>query len=93
MTESQDAFNQALHATADPTRRKILAILRKSSSSGLCASEIEMKIGLSQPTISHHMAILERAGLVDTKKEGLWRRYRRNEAALTAFTRKLRRTL
>lgn len=96
MTESQKGFNRILHAVADPTRRRILQVLKKDSSgkhAGLCASDIEMKIRLSQPTISHHMAVLQNAGLVDAKKEGLWRWYRRNEAALNAFTRKLRRTL
>ena len=85
-----------LHAIADPTRRRILQVLKKGSSGkhpGLCASDIEMKIRLSQPTISHHMAVLQKAGLVDVKKKDLWRWYRRKEAALNAFTRKLRRNL
>ncbi len=95
MTESQKAFDRVLHAISDPTRRRILHVLKKSGagSTGLCASDIEMKIRLSQPTISHHMSVLQRAGLVEAKKEGLWRWYRRNEAALSAFTRKLRRNL
>jgi ArsR family transcriptional regulator len=96
MTEPQRAFDRALHAISDPTRRRILQVLKKDSSgkhSGLCASDIEIKIRLSQPTISHHMAVLQKAGLVDAKKKGLWRWYRRNEAALSAFTRKLGRTL
>jgi ArsR family transcriptional regulator len=84
-----------LHAISDPTRRRILQVLKKNSGkhAGLCASDIELKIRLSQPTISHHMAVLQKAGLVDAKKEGLWRWYRRNEATLSAFTRKLRRNL
>jgi ArsR family transcriptional regulator, arsenate/arsenite/antimonite-responsive transcriptional repressor len=96
MTESQKAFNRVLHAIADPTRRRILQVLKKESPgkhAGLCASDIELKIRLSQPTISHHMAVLQKAGLVDAKKEGLWRWYRRNETALNAFTRRLRRML
>jgi DNA-binding transcriptional ArsR family regulator len=96
MNESQKAFNRVLHAIADPTRRGILQVLKKGSSgdhAGLCASDIETKVGLSQPTISHHMAVLQKAGLVDAKKEGLWRWYRRNEPALNAFMQKLRRTL
>jgi DNA-binding transcriptional ArsR family regulator len=97
MTESEKAFNRVLHAIADPNRRRILQILKKDAHpgahAGFCASDIEVKIRLSQPTISHHMAVLQKAGLVDAKKEGLWRWYRRNEAALNAFTRKLRRTL
>jgi DNA-binding transcriptional ArsR family regulator len=96
MTETQEAFHRILHAISDPTRRRILQALKKDSSgkhSGLCASDIEMKIHLSQPTISHHMAVLQKAGLVDVKKEGLWRWYRRDEAALSDFIRKLRRSL
>jgi ArsR family transcriptional regulator, arsenate/arsenite/antimonite-responsive transcriptional repressor len=96
MTESDNAFNRTLHAISDPTRRRILQALKKSPAgnhAGLCASDIEIKIRLSQPTISHHMAVLQKAGLVDAKKEGLWRWYRRNETALSAFTRKLRRSL
>ncbi len=96
MTESQKSFDRVLHAISDPTRRRILQVLKKypaGNHAGLCASEIEMKIHLSQPTISHHMAVLQKAGLVDAKKEGLWKWYRRNEAALKAFTRKLRRSL
>jgi DNA-binding transcriptional ArsR family regulator len=96
MTDSQKALQIVLHAISDPTRRRILQVLKKGSSvdhAGLCASDIELKIRLSQPTISHHMAVLQKAGLVDARKEGLWRWYRRNEAALNAFTRRLRRTL
>jgi DNA-binding transcriptional ArsR family regulator len=96
MTESQKEFDRVVHAIADPTRRRILQVLKKGSSgehAGLCASDIEMKVRLSQPTISHHMAVLQKAGLVEARKEGLWRWYRRNETALNAFTRKLRRSL
>ena len=96
-SDSQKAFDRVLHAISDPTRRRILHLLKKGDPSGkhpgVCASDIEMTVGLSQPTISHHMAVLQKAELVDVKKEGLWRWYRRNEAALSAFTRKLRRTL
>jgi len=51
----------------------------------LCASDIEQPIPLSQPTVSHHMAMLSKAGLVDAKKIGLWRWYRRNETSLRDF--------
>lgn len=99
MTEPQKAFDRVLHAISDPTRRRILHVLKKGRTAssgkhpGLCASDIEIEIRLTQPTISHHMAVLQKAGLVDAKKEGLWRWYRRNEAALSEFTRKLRRNL
>ncbi|MDZ7837100.1 MAG: metalloregulator ArsR/SmtB family transcription factor [Actinomycetota bacterium] len=39
---------------------------------GLCVCEIKEVIGLSQPTISSHLKLLEAAGLVESKKEGIW---------------------
>jgi len=57
-------LNRILNAIADPTRRRILQTLKEPGGCsigkdvGLCASDIEQRIQLSQPTISHHMAIL-----------------------------------
>lgn len=86
----------ALKAAADPTRLKILHLLSQKGhcsigkSAGLCARDIEKQFQLSQPTISHHMAVLVRAGLVRAEKHGLWMWYRRNEKALKAVGRALR---
>jgi DNA-binding transcriptional ArsR family regulator len=56
----------------------------------LCAGDIEGCVHLSQPTISHHMAILTKAGLVDAVKRGQWRWYRRNESAVRQIVKLLR---
>jgi DNA-binding transcriptional ArsR family regulator len=99
MTLSEQEMDRIFHAVADPTRRRILHALKEHGGCsigkdvGLCASDVEQRIPLSQPTISHHMAILTKAGLVEAKKLGLWVWYRRNEAALREFGRSLRRTL
>jgi DNA-binding transcriptional ArsR family regulator len=88
-----------LHAIADPTRRRILQALKERGGCaigkdvGLCASDIEVRVHLSQPTISHHMSILKQAGLVEAKKLGLWMWYRRNEGALREFTKALKENL
>ena len=58
-----------------------------------CACDIEERIHLSQPTISHHMSILQKAGLVEAQKEGHWRWYRRNERTIKQFAKTLRQTL
>ena len=79
-----------LHALADPTRRTILRLLKQKGccsldkAVGLCACDIEARIQRSQPTVSHHMAILTKAGLVEAEKHGTWMWYRRNEKALKA---------
>ncbi|MGA8490118.1 MAG: metalloregulator ArsR/SmtB family transcription factor [Terriglobales bacterium] len=99
MTDSEQTLNRALRAIADPTRRRILQALKERGACsigkdvGLCASDIELRVHLSQPTISHHMAILKRAGLVEAKKLGQWMWYRRDETALREFARLLRESL
>ncbi len=96
MKAATDKLSLALRAVADPSRRKILHLLhpaagRKSaaksvtkstSMEGWTASDIEQRIKLAQPTISHHMKILKNAGLIETHKQGTWVRYRRIESAL-----------
>jgi len=100
MTASPTALDHTLHAIADPTRRRILHALKQrgpastsfpaTGENGLCAGDIEERVHLSQPTISHHMAILTKAGLVDAAKQGQWRWYRRNEKALRRLVKSLR---
>jgi DNA-binding transcriptional ArsR family regulator len=99
MTNSEQMLDRILHAIADPVRRRILQVLKERGGCslgkdvGLCASDIERRVQLSQPTISHHMAILKKAGLVESQKLGQWVWYRRNEAALRSFARNLKRSL
>jgi ArsR family transcriptional regulator len=85
----------AFKALAEPTRLKILDLLRARGKSccdliareerGLCACDIEEAVGLSQAAVSHHMDLLRRAGLVEAEKRGRWIFYRRNEAALAGL--------
>jgi DNA-binding transcriptional ArsR family regulator len=56
----------------------------------LCAGDIEERIRLSQPTISHHMTILTKAGLVEAVKQGQWRWYRRSQPAVRQLLKALR---
>jgi|SRR5579863_2297719 len=56
----------------------------------LCAGDIESCVRLSQPTISHHMAILTKAGLVEAVKRGQWRWYRRDDHAIRQIVKLLR---
>ena len=99
MSTPEETLNRIFHAIADPTRRKILQALKTRGACsigkdvGLCASDIEARVHLSQPTISHHMSILIKAGLVEGKKLGQWMWYRRNEPALRDFARTLRENL
>jgi DNA-binding transcriptional ArsR family regulator len=64
-----------------------------TGTTSLCAGDIEGCVHLSQPTISHHMAILTKAGLVDAVKRGQWRWYRRNDSAIRQIVKLLRKGL
>jgi ArsR family transcriptional regulator len=96
MSQAAPSIDSFLHAIADPTRRRILrALTEKGGASidketGLCSSDIEERIKLAQPTISHHMRILEKAGLVEAMREGHWRWYRRNEKLISEMIRGLK---
>jgi DNA-binding transcriptional ArsR family regulator len=65
-------------------------LFAKEGCSGLCAGDIEERVKLSQPTVSHHMAILTKSGLVEMVKRGQWRWYRRNEKAIRQMLKGLR---
>ena len=104
MSSSAPNLDRFLHAIADPTRRRILLALKEKGAgsieteddnkeTGLCAGDIEDRVKLAQPTISHHMRILEIANLVEAKREGHWRWYRRNEKLITEMMRGLKEQL
>lgn len=96
MARAPAELDRFLHAVADPTRRRILSALKEKGGcsldkeTGLCAADIEQRVKLAQPTISHHMRILEKASLVEAKREGHWRWYRRNEKLIAEMTRDLK---
>jgi ArsR family transcriptional regulator len=65
-------FIKVMKALSDPNRVKIIKILQQKS---MCVCEIQGALELAQPTVSKHLKILEEAGLVDYRKDGLWVNY------------------
>ena len=61
-------------ALADTNRLQILRLLANQDGP-LCACDIVDYIGLSQPTVSHHLKTLKEAGLLQAKRNGLWMFY------------------
>ncbi len=57
---------------------------------GVCVGLLQKKTGLSQSTVSHYLAILQKAGLVTAHRQGQWTYYKRNEKALKAVARFLK---
>jgi ArsR family transcriptional regulator len=61
-------------ALADTNRLKILQLVA-SQDGPLCACDLVDYVGLSQPTVSHHLKVLREAGLLRAKRNGLWMFY------------------
>ncbi len=91
-TKADELIESQLKALADRTRRKIVELLRSkgccscdlisAADPGLCVCDIESKLQLTQPTITHHVQVLREAGLISTRKIGRWVYCRRDEEAL-----------
>ena len=61
-----------LKAVADPARLQLLTIMRASADGSACACDLTPAVGLSQPTVSHHLKVLTEAGLVTRERRGNW---------------------
>jgi ArsR family transcriptional regulator len=72
---SAEELAELLKAVADPARLRILAFLRSAPGCTACVTDITEAIGLSQPTVSHHLRRLSQAGIVEAEKQGYWTWY------------------
>ncbi len=64
----------ALKAIADPVRLRIISLL--SLHEELCVCDFVEPLGVSQPTVSHHLRTLTEAGILSRRKDGRWAHYR-----------------
>jgi len=89
--EEAQATATLFKALADPARVKIVNLLA-TSSGPVCVCNITPRLGLAQPTVSHHLKKLADAGLLVREQRGTWAYYSLDPAAterlasLTAFT-------
>ncbi len=66
----------AFSALGDPVRLRIVSMLVASPDGAACGCDMEQPLGLSQPTVSHHLKILREAGLIEGERRGRWVHYR-----------------
>lgn len=71
-----------LKAMADPNRMKIIDLL---SSGKMCACEVLKHFDFTQPTLSHHMKVLEKAGIISVSKQSQWHHYMLREDFVKGF--------
>jgi ArsR family transcriptional regulator len=71
-----------LKAVADPARLRLLSIIASHPDGEICVCDLTEPLGLSQPTVSHHLKVMAGAGLVEREKRGVWAYYRVAPGAL-----------
>lgn len=70
-----DQLAKTLKALADPTRLRLLSIVAAHEGAEACVCDLTGPIGLSQPTVSHHLKVLVEAGFLARSKRGTWGYY------------------
>jgi ArsR family transcriptional regulator len=92
-------LDDIIKALAHPVRRDILNWLKDpkvqfpeqlhNHEFGICAGQIDQRCGLSQSTVSAHLAVLQRAGLITSQKVGQWHFFKRNEEMIQQFLKQM----
>lgn len=67
---------ETFKAIADPARLRLLSFIAAQPSGETCVCYLMKPLGLSQPTVSHHLKVLYEAGLLDRERRGTWVYYR-----------------
>jgi ArsR family transcriptional regulator len=73
-----------LKAVADPARLRILSMIQAQPEGEACVCHLTEPLGLGQPTVSHHLKVLEDAGFLTHERRGRWVYYRAVPEALVA---------
>ena len=85
--EATDAeqLASALKVIADPARLRLLSLIQAQPGHEACVCHLTAPLGLSQPTVSHHLKVLLQAGLVEREQRGSWAYFRVREEPLATL--------
>jgi ArsR family transcriptional regulator, arsenate/arsenite/antimonite-responsive transcriptional repressor len=72
-------------AVADPARLRLLSLIASHPGGEACVCELTAPLGLSQPTVSHHLKVLSEAGLLEREQRGVWAYYRVDPATMESL--------
>ena len=75
-------FIRVMKALSDPNRVKIIKMLQHKV---MCVCEIQSALQISQPAVSKHLKLLEDAGLVGSRKDGLWVNYHLSDGSSSPY--------
>jgi len=71
-----EGLARTLQALADPTRLRLLGFVAAQPGGEACVCHLTAPVGLTQPTVSHHLRVLHEAGFLEREKRGAWVFYR-----------------
>lgn len=74
-----------LKVLAEPARLRLLSLIQAQPDGEACVCHLTSPLGLSQPTVSHHLKVLLEAGLVDREQRGSWAYFRVRPEPLAAI--------
>jgi ArsR family transcriptional regulator len=81
---------QIFKALGDPTRVRLVSLIAAHEGAEACVCDLTRPVGLSQPTVSHHLKLLVDAGLLTREQRGRWSFYRVVDGALDSLAGALR---
>jgi ArsR family transcriptional regulator len=73
--DSAQRLAAVLRVIAEPTRLRLLSLVAAQDAGECCICDLTEPVGLSQPTVSHHMKQLVEAGLLEREQRGKWAYY------------------
>jgi ArsR family transcriptional regulator len=83
--EDAEQISGALKAIADPARLQLLSLIQAQPEHEACVCHLTEPLGLTQPTVSHHLKVLLQAGLVEREQRGSWAYFRVREQPLATL--------
>ncbi|WP_328295789.1 metalloregulator ArsR/SmtB family transcription factor [Kineococcus sp. NBC_00420] len=83
--EAATTLSRTMKALADPARLRLLSLVAAHEGGEACVCDLIEPLGLSQPTVSHHLKVLVDAGLLTREKRGVWAYYTLVPEAMNAI--------
>lgn len=84
-----EGLARSMKALADPARLRLISIVTASEGHEACVCDLTDPLGLSQPTVSHHLKVLTEAGFLSRSQRGTWAYYKLVPGALDSIARLL----
>jgi ArsR family transcriptional regulator, arsenate/arsenite/antimonite-responsive transcriptional repressor len=87
--DAAERLARVFKALGDPARVRLVSLIAASDGGEACICDLTGPVGLSQPTVSHHMKLLVDAGFMHREQRGKWAYYRLVDEALSSLAQAL----